>query len=185
MGGSGAFSQKFAKRKDWKLNEGLLDAICYAVPSGSSINDLGAGIGKYVTELNHRGYRASGYDGTPGISELSGGVVEELDLARYGIPPGELPSADWTICIEVGEHIPPEQEHAFLTNLAASASDGIILSWGTLHQRGRNHINCHLPEYIAARMREFMCPLHEELTYRCRKLAGKGFEHKLLVFSDV
>ena len=48
---NGAFSEEFAKRKTWKIDEGLLAALVATIPDGSTVIELGAGMGRYVEEF--------------------------------------------------------------------------------------------------------------------------------------
>lgn len=179
----GAFSTDFARKKRWKLNTGLCRALLAVLPECCSVNDLGAGVGKYVAWLREHGREAYGYDGIDDIYELSGGLVQHCDLAMSGnLAFGHLRVMDWTICIETGEHIPPHLTRNFVSGVSYSARDGLVISWGTIGQRGRDHVACHMPEYVAALFSEFNWRLDEEQTLKARKLAGKGWSHKLLVF---
>lgn len=175
----GAFSSAHAKKKEWKIDEGLWKAIQATIPQGLSVFDVGAGAGKYVQALNDAGYCATGCDGTDGIAELTGGLVFQLDLAadvRFDKP------VAWAMSIEVGEHIPQPYEHVYLNNLTNAACKGIILSWAVVNQRGRGHVNCHMPEWVASQMMLRHWHLDEESTLRARAIAGRGWNRKLMVF---
>merc|ERR1712113_1378123 len=71
------------------------------------------------------GMRVQACDGTPDILRLSGGRVEQCDAAA-STPP--FPQADWTVSLEVGEHIPKEAEGAFIDTVARSGRN-VVLSW--------------------------------------------------------
>lgn len=190
---TGAFDRAFAERKTWKINEPLLDAICATIPKGSSVIDLGAGIGRYVEALRHHGYQAEGVDGIEGIEHLSGGKVLEIDLTTRP-QPKLIPTCDWALCIEVGEHIPAQQSWNFVLNLVQSAEHGLIVSWGAIGldgkpQRGRDHVHCQIPEWVACQIgragEDVMHPwrIDTEATLQARRIAGKGWDKKMLVFT--
>lgn len=180
---NGSFSARFAKRKEWKVDETLFYAIRETIPNLSTVNDIGAGIGLYVQRLIDAGYDAVGYDGIPNVSDLSGGLVREQDVTMFdAVADGRIRVAEWAISIEVGEHIPLIREQRFVKNLASCASEGLIISWATLGQRGRDHVNCHLPEYVAVLFFREGWHLDEDRTLAIRKAAGKGWDRKLLVF---
>jgi hypothetical protein len=162
----------------------LQKALTATLPGDVSINDLGAGAGLYVRWLREEGWPDTfGYDGTPGIETISKGCVKQLDLTRTNVGWSDrLRPAQWTICIEVGEHIPKDFEGIFFDNLSNSSQDAIILSWGLPGQRGRDHINCRLPEYVACQMGRRGWNVAHDATIMARKLAGKGWDRKLMVF---
>lgn len=178
--GNGAFDSRFAERKRWRVDDGLWAALRATLPAGVRVVDCGASVGKYVAALRMAGFFAVGVDGTPGVAELSGGLVRYADLSRpiYWEDP-----ADWAMTIEVGEHIPPEYAATFLDNVAAAARDGLIVSWAVPGQRGRNHVNCQTPEWVAARLAYRGWRVDVNRTARARELAGRGWDRKLLVLT--
>lgn len=104
--------------------------------------DFGCSTGNYVRELNDRGLFAKGFDATPG---LQSDVIEELDLARPQIfpePPGNV------LCLEVAEHIHPQDERTFLENVEALCGFRLVLSWATKGQGGKRHVNEQNAEYV-------------------------------------
>lgn len=188
---NGAFTKGYAERKQWKLDEGLLRALEMTIPdrlpgvaAAPSVYDLGAGAGSYVRWFQERGYPlAVGFDGIPGVNKISEGRVIEVDLSKpyFGVS-REFGTAHWAITIEVGEHIPYENESAFLDNVAASATMGLVVSWAVPGQRGRDHVNCQLPEYVACELGIRGWQLNHLMTESVRKVAGKGWDRKLMVF---
>jgi hypothetical protein len=177
----GAFDRDFAARRcrRHKVDPHLVEAIKYVIPPGSMFCDLGAGTGELVRELCRVGYNGYGIDGTPGIVNLSGGVVIEGDLTSQRLT---IMPCDWAITIEVGEHIPREREAAFVANVAAAGRFGLIVSWAVIGQRGWNHVNCRDPLYVASAFEQHGWHVHAELTTRAREVAGAGWARKLLVF---
>lgn len=178
---AGAFSEQFASRKQWKLDDGLLRAILKVIPKDFTCVDLGAGVGRYVTELRSRGYTIKGFDGIHNIAHLSDGLVQRADLSK----PCKLGIVDCVISTEVGEHIPERYEFNYLDNVASHASEMIFMSWATVGQRGRDHVNCHMPEWVAIELvrRDLDWKLNEQKTLAAREVAGKGWDRKLLVFT--
>ena len=183
---NGAFSEEFAKRKTWKIDEGLLAALVATIPAGSSVIELGAGIGKYVSELNRHptnDYKVCGVDGIPNIEELSDGVVKWKDLSTWDSRAPVWNRSDWAYCIEVGEHIPESKLKAFFRNLAESSNQGLIVSWGIPGQRGHDHVSCRLPEWVSCELGKRGWNLDHDKTMRARSIAGKGWDKKLMVFT--
>ncbi|CAE7227552.1 unnamed protein product, partial [Symbiodinium sp. CCMP2456] len=54
---------------------------------------------------------------------------------------------DFTLSFEVGEHIAPEAEEAFLRTLR-QAREGIVLAWATPGQAGHGHVNGRWQRYL-------------------------------------
>jgi hypothetical protein len=179
---NGIFTERFARRRTWKLNEQLMDAMDSVIPAGLSVADIGAGAGMYVAEFRRRGRPAIGYDGIPNVGDISEGRVREVDLARYQALESYL-TAHWSICIEVGEHIPSSLQEIFLDNLCSSAKLGLIISWALPGQRGKAHINCRMPEWVACEVGRRDWELDEERTRQLREVMTRGWARKLMVFT--
>lgn len=186
----GSFSREFAERKRWKLDQGLFNALLGILPQKTLVLEMGAGIGRYVTELRKAGYEAHGIDGIEGIEQLSKGIVQQVDLTEKGASRQVLLSIGrpaWGLCIEVGEHIPKERLSQFLDNICYIPANGLIISWGTPGQRGHDHVSCRLPEWVTIEVvkrgwKELGWKLDHDATVEARRIAGKGWNRKLLVF---
>jgi hypothetical protein len=111
-----------------------------------SLIDFGAGVGQYGHALlaKDSNHRYMGYDGAGDVEKYTHSFVSFFDFTI----PLSLPRADWLLCLEVGEHIPHEEEGKMIRNLHAHNKKGIILSWGVLGQDGHHHINNHSKEYL-------------------------------------
>ena len=124
---------------------------CYDPPRCSrtrylSVADLGAGVGQYGHALLSRDprYVWRGYDAAGNVESLTGGFVRYADLSR----PVSLPRADWVVSLEVGQHIHPEHEMAYVRNLHVHARCGILLSWAPPRKWGAGHVNLHRTDYL-------------------------------------
>jgi hypothetical protein len=188
MSESGAFSADFAAKrsKRHKIDEQLVAALTAIIPDGAHVLDLGAGAaGPYVEALCAGGDRyCRGIDGSPNSEELSGGLVKTGDLTDTGIIQKLWPGREWSwaISIEVGEHIPQEWLGYFLHVLTHAATDGLIVSWARPGQRGRGHVSCRSPEWVANQLARMDWQLHDPSTVKAREIAGGGWKKKLLVF---
>ena len=108
-------------------------------------NDLGCGLGFYCQYLAMFGFRqVFGWEGTEDIDRISVfHPIRYLDLSQ----PVTVPSGQ-TICLEVGEHIPPPYEQTFLDNLARVTQGLMVLSWAIPGQGGVGHANERPNEYV-------------------------------------
>ena len=120
---------------------------------GKSVLDLGCGLGEYGKYFNEHDSSVQwmGLDGGEGVEEWTDGHVKFADLSE-GLPGFARKKWDWTMSIEVAEHLPQWAEPSFLHNLLLWATDGVVLSWAAVGQIGRDHINCQSREYIQCAM---------------------------------
>ena len=112
------------------------------------VADLGCGDGMYCRIFKTYGWpEVHGYEGTVGVKEL--GIYDDimfLDLTKKRFVDIDY---DLVVCLEVGEHIPPEHEQVFLDNLAAFSSKHLVLSWAVPGQYSASgHVNCQDPGYV-------------------------------------
>ncbi|CAJ1389373.1 unnamed protein product [Effrenium voratum] len=111
-----------------------------------SVTDLGAGVGQlgHALKAEHSNLRYYGYDGAGNVEEYTGGYVKFANLGY----PTNVAVSDWVVCLEVGEHIPHENEKSLIANIHAHNRKGVVLSWAHLLQAGHAHVNCHSAEYL-------------------------------------
>ena len=119
----------------WVLDKGLARGLLKEVlmtttltsNNAPTIGDFGAGGGHYSSWLNETGLVSSyAYDGTPGITSITGGTVHALNLA---VPTDLGRVFDWVLCIEVAEHVPEQFSQVLIENWARHARIGLIISW--------------------------------------------------------
>ena len=135
---------------DSELSEALATTLV-----NSTVLDLGCGMGLYGRYFREHAptLRWTGVDGSEGIEEATNGLVTFADLAADGLPRALRRPWDWTMSVQVAEHIPPRAEAAFMHTLAVHAQRGVVLLWAQLGQHGLMHANCQKPEYVACAMR--------------------------------
>merc|ERR1712194_907920 len=160
--------------KQWAIDKGLLRGLIRHVwepPLGSAapitMGDFGAGGGHYSSWMNETGLiDAYAFDGTHKVSELTDGIVNEVNL----VADMQLwRSFDWVMCLEVGEHIPAQYSSALLRNLKRHAQHGLVMSWSE-DWEGIGHVNCLSREkFIAFVESETGFRFDHELTEAVRK----------------
>lgn len=158
----------------------LLVAFQRVLSKEKSVVDLGAGPGRYVRALRNSGYKkVVGIDATEGIEDVSQGLVFRQDLTGDCI---EIFGAwDWGLFIDVGEHIPLEQEQQLIYNVSSIVRKGLIVSWGLPGTRGRGHVNCRTSEYIASQFTRRGWFVDDSLTRKVRVETGKYYSRCLMV----
>jgi len=126
--------------EEWQLDKGLLRGLIrHVFPVDAVVADLGAGSGHYASWLNDTGLvTAYAFDGSPDIELVT---KQKVSLADLGKPLQLWRQFDWTLCLEVAEHIPAEYTAAFLQNLDAHTTEGLILSWARPGLQGLGNAN--------------------------------------------
>lgn len=111
----------------------------------TTLLDVGAGVGRYVSFYRARGLDAVGVDGLSDAENRSHGLVRQLDLAieRMGCRVAEV-----VACMEVLEHVPAAFEAQVVAQLACAPTRRLILSWAPPHQSGNGHVNPRAPGYV-------------------------------------
>lgn len=105
--------------------------------ANSTVTDLGCGLGQYGKKFKKEGVHWIGYDGAENIESVTNGFVKFLDLTEEI----DIDKSDWTMSIEVGEHIPKKYEDIYLYNILNTARKGVVLSWALPKQAGHHHVN--------------------------------------------
>ena len=142
--------------------------------------DIGAGPGFYSCFLQRRGFLTFATDISPQDS------IDLFGVDKYDVTKGVFgyASFDAVLCLEVGEHIEKQFEHAALDNICKSATKKIILSWAIPGQGGFGHVNCQPNDYIIANMDERGCSYNAEQSeyLRARCSGCSWFENTIMVF---
>ena len=130
---------------------GFFDRIAEAIVREyhpSTVLDVGCAMGFLVEALRKRGVDAKGIDVSEyAISQVHESVAEHCGVGSLSEPlPGRY---DLVTCIEVLEHIPPEQADAAIANLCA-AGDQLLVSTSPRDYSEPTHLNVQPPEFWSA-----------------------------------
>jgi 2-polyprenyl-3-methyl-5-hydroxy-6-metoxy-1,4-benzoquinol methylase len=141
--GAWCLSQAFASREhntDKGLASGLIQLL-----HDSSVVDFGCGLGTYGALMLAADKNISwdGYDGSENIFTFTQGRVKWLNLAEAQFLGRTY---DWSVCMEVGEHLPSQYQENLLGNLHRHNRKGIVVSWAIPGQGGLGHVNPKTPE---------------------------------------
>ena len=131
-------------------------ALLVGILANSTVLDVGCGVGNYGRYFSQHAptVKWTGVDGSEGIEEATSGFVRFADLAAVGLPRSLRQTPwDWTLSMQVAEHIPPRAEAAFMHTLVRHARHGVILGWAGLAQQGVGHANSQPVEYVRCAMR--------------------------------
>ena len=115
----------------------------------------------------------STFDGTPGIEDLTrdlgppGALVRNADLCD---PALALPAHDWSMSLEVGEHLPSSCLANFMALLTNAGSLGLVLSWSQ-HSTGTCHINPRRASLLESALPYWGYVVDHEATLHCRHQA--------------
>jgi SAM-dependent methyltransferase len=114
----------------------------------SSVLDAGCAMGFLVEALNERGVEACGIDVSEyAISQVGESVRDHCSVASLTEPLGRR--YDLITCIEVVEHIPPDETDRAIANLC-QATDQLLLSTTPGDYGEPTHLNVQPPEYWSA-----------------------------------
>jgi hypothetical protein len=144
--------------------------------------DLGCGNGRYCSLFKAAGWPiVHGFEGTPKISEL--GIYDEIYRLDLTQPPTFQSWYDFVLCLEVGEHIPPQHEQKFINNVCRFVSKDLILSWAIPGQAGSGHVNCKPNKYVIEQFKMRGMEYNSKMTKTLRGFSSlRWFKNTLLVF---
>jgi SAM-dependent methyltransferase len=131
----------------------------------TSVLDAGCAMGFLVEALHDRGVDAWGIDVSEfAISKAHESIADRCRVASL-VEPLER-RFDLITCIEVLEHIPPEETDRVIANLC-QATDTLLLSTSPLDFSEATHLNVQPPEFWAAALaREgFLRDLDQDVSY--------------------
>ena len=121
---------------------------------GSTVVDMGCGIGDYVLGLKEREIAACGIEGS---REANAYFVTD-DISNYDLrlplPFRGVKKLDLAFSLEVAEHIEPEYADVYVQNLCSS-SDTILISAASPGQKGHGHYNCQPRGYWIEKFQAF------------------------------
>lgn len=125
----------------WPLDKGLLRGLLrhvwrpgYDNAAAISVGDFGAGGGRYSEWLNDTGLvEAFAFDAVQSVGDISGGRVNEVDLAK---PFTLWRTFKWAFCLEVGQQMSPKSLQTLLQNLRRHAEIGLVISLASLRSLG-------------------------------------------------
>lgn len=101
------------------------------------------------------------FDGTAGISTVTRGQVQYMDLSSEVVSVVYRKNYEFTTCIEVLEHIPKTSEDVVLKNIAAMTRLDTVITWTTPGQPGNHHVNPRPKNEVVALFEQhglFLCP---------------------------
>lgn len=116
------------------------------------VADLGCGCGLYSHAFARKGVEVFSLDGARAPSEHALPVT--VHLQDLTVPfENSWGRFDFTLCLEVAEHIPEELADVFLDNLVRF-SDTLVMSAAPPHQGGHHHVNEQPKRYWVKRLAE-------------------------------
>jgi 2-polyprenyl-3-methyl-5-hydroxy-6-metoxy-1,4-benzoquinol methylase len=188
---SGIWHMSIAKKRH-KTDYMLTGAIGTYFDPPESVADLGCGLGEYCKVLNAYGWPVlHGFEGTKGIHSIA--LWKSIFIMDLSLPLENLTGCemfkhkyDFVLCLEVGEHIPPEREQVFIDNICFFANKDIVLSWAVPGQYSASgHVNCRSNDYVISELAKRGYILDNDMTKKLRKAAYfNWFENTIMVFRE-
>eukprot|EP00747_Dinoflagellata_sp_TGD_P082152 gnl/TRDRNA2_/TRDRNA2_161584_c0_seq1.p1 gnl/TRDRNA2_/TRDRNA2_161584_c0~~gnl/TRDRNA2_/TRDRNA2_161584_c0_seq1.p1 ORF type:complete len:493 (-),score=90.57 gnl/TRDRNA2_/TRDRNA2_161584_c0_seq1:154-1632(-) len=140
----------------WPLDKGLLRGLLrhlwkptFGNGPPVTVADFGAGSGRYSQWLNETGLvQAFAFDGTPQVADITGGAVQEVNLAKGGLQMWR--TFDWVLCLGVGAYLPEAEAAALLGNVRRHAERGLVVSWSGEQEPSSKLVNPLSEEAVVA-----------------------------------
>ena len=164
-------------QRDWhRVPKHLVQAALEVIPKNKTIVDIGSGPGVLMNTLRKHGYLAWGLEGTPGIEGRASNVFEHDLTKPLSDEQKRMYSADWGLCIEVGEHIPAEFFGQLISNIKGLVKEYLILTWadtqGEKYDKRVGHVNCLSQVAVAAAFAHRGVFVDDEKTQAVREIVG-------------
>ena len=147
-----------------------------------TVADLGCGAGRYCGIFKAYGQWPviHGYEGTQDIAGVVYDDIMTIDLTKYrhvGM------NYDLVLCLEVGEHIPPQHEQTFIDNVVQFVGRHLVLSWGVPGQGGTGHVNLKSNDYVIDELKGRGLRFERKATRFFRSISRlEWFKNTLMVF---
>ena len=204
--GAWTYTKAMIEKHHVGFDSGIGHQLLDLFPSGTTLTDIGAGVGQLGGWLEDHGsdVQWSGYDGGCNVQDFIGETVKLKSNKGPALEPFVIPKVcyvdasnsslmkklqktSWVVSIEVGEHIPKSKESEFLDNLAYLAKVGLIISWAVPGQGGHRHVNEQPSNYIIDEMgkRNFLYQATFTDVLRRSTTINCYLEETLLVFTRV
>lgn len=147
--GMSLYNSKFFKKRE-KLREWQnLIGVCWAkFLNIQSITDFGCGNGYLLEGLKSQGAKVIGYEAF--LEEAWNFIPEDLRpfIKKDSVINRILtPQTQYSMSIEVAEHIESQFSQCLVENLCSCASERILFTAAPPGQEGTGHINCQLKDY--------------------------------------
>lgn len=167
------------------------DALCGALVDlleFQTVLDLGCGNGLVLQALRARGKDVQGVElSRAALDVLPPPLRERVTIANC-VTLGRIGRFDFVACIEVAEHVRPEQSASLVDTITANAERWVYFAAASPYQRGLGHINCQ-PQFFwinEFRKRGFVLDFErtERLVERVRPLRrARWLSRNSLIFS--
>jgi 2-polyprenyl-3-methyl-5-hydroxy-6-metoxy-1,4-benzoquinol methylase len=175
----------------WKENDAIkehafsLELAYYIwklIGNNVMVYDFGCGPGFYTSFLYQRGLAVCSVDaGDNENISLCNDIIKE-DILEFDSDPVHT-----VLCLEVGEHVPKEDEQRLIDQICKHATDLIILSWAIPGQGGFGHVNCKPNAYIVGQMKARGWKLNANSSNLLRQHCSGAtwFEDTIMVFEKM
>jgi hypothetical protein len=180
---TGIWSLAIAKKRH-KFDEPLAGAVFLMYDKPEFGVDIGCGLGYYSSYLFSFGWTMVGIEGTPEIDKISShSMIVEADLTKP-LNTTRYLDFDFSLCLEVGEHIPPKHEKQFIDNVCELSCKDLVLSWAVPGQYSASgHVNCQDNQSIIDKFEDRGFEFDDEGTNLLRSIASfNWFKNTLMCF---
>lgn len=170
-------------KREHQFSQRLAQTLPIYLNKSKPVYDFGCGKGTYLKHLSSLGFDCTGFEGTEQILSISDyDRIKTVDLSKpmEQITPGNV------ICLEVAEHIMPENEDTFLKNITDACDHRLILSWAVKGQGGTGHHNEQNAEYVIPKLLRLGFKFDQLASADLRRNAGRDlwwFQQSIYYFT--
>lgn len=169
----GIFKKEYQEHRKYnRMSKSLITHISEYFNKDYPVYDFGCGNGEYLYELQKQGFTVFGYEGTPGINEISVIPITEHNLT---IPLDKPKQTGNVMCIEVLEHIPKQYENVIVNTLIKHTKEKLVISWAVRGQSGVGHVNTQNSDYVIPLFESKGFLYNDEESRKWRYDASKDF----------
>jgi hypothetical protein len=168
-------------KKEHKHDASLSAALSKLIPSNKTVIDFGCGKGSYLRDLSKTHKKLVGVEGTKGIEQIADySPIRCLDLSK----PIQMRERGTILCLEVAEHLLPEQEAMLLDNIDRHCNGLLVLSWALPKQGGHGHNNERDAQYVISTLTDRGYTFDDKATGMLRDSASLWwFKKSIYVFN--
>lgn len=113
--------------------------------SPESVIDYGCGIGSFIQGLKECNVNVKGYEISKAAKPfIDSSIIEDIEFKNIL---NVKDYADISLCLEVAEHIDPDNSDRLVKMLCGNTKDYIIFTAAPPGQGGTGHINCQSKKY--------------------------------------
>jgi cyclopropane fatty-acyl-phospholipid synthase-like methyltransferase len=140
-------NEAFASREQFRSNYSRLCNELTTLLDFSTFLDIGCANGFMLCEMAAKGKVVQGIEiAEAALDAIPSELLGRVMLANASCV-GQIGSFDLVSCVEVAEHVMPEETHGLMDTIVNNASKWVYFTAASPFQPGHGHINCRQQFY--------------------------------------